>query len=73
MYRSVAKQSWKHGNYKYSMRTDLPKNVLWIKSEIWLPDLLDTASWLSSRFSSRLNCEQQQMNDDSIINMRNDD
>ena len=28
-------------------------------SEIWLPDLLDTASWVSSRFNSRLNCQKQ--------------
>jgi len=42
--------------------TGLPKNVRWMYSEIWLPDLLDSARWLSSRFNSRLNCHQHTHN-----------
>ena len=34
---------------------ELPKNVLQMYSEIWFPDLLDSAKWLSSLFSIRLN------------------
>ena len=36
----------------------LPRYVLQMYSAIWLPDLLDSAKWLSSRFNIRLNWKQ---------------
>jgi hypothetical protein len=36
-------------------RSNLPKNVEQMYSEIWLPDRLDSEKWLSSLFSIRLN------------------
>ena len=41
-----------------NLRT-LPRNVLQMYSEIWPPDLVVSAKWLSSRFNIRLNCTSQ--------------